>query len=146
MNWKIEKTKISERKKGIVLIADCPFDHFFDSYDLFQWSNIIDAAIEEGRCGIEDVLNLFYHNYLDWFDINVTGIIFPEDSVMVRLTLIGKPVEEATMKKKDFEIMLLEFSKTLLEIHRNNHALPNNWGEKMEDRIHRLEGKLSSYS
>lgn len=146
MSWEIENITYNQSySKGIRLITNFPFDCFFDVFKLHDWHRVIDMAIQEGGFQLEGVVGIIYFKTLDWHDINIAGIIFPEDSVMARFVL-ESPAIEATMKKVDFEMMLLEFSKKLLKLHQNNDTLPENWVNTMEDRLKLLEDKLQNYA
>lgn len=139
MNWKIVATTSGDKKVG--LVSDLPtFDEYLNLYDLRNWKEIIDIAIEEGEFGLGQYEEVRYPNSLDWHDINVGGLYIPEDSVMHRITFEGN--RGFLVNKKDFDSAILALAEKLVETHENNPNLPEDWTAEMRKAISRLQEKL----
>jgi hypothetical protein len=138
MNWKIVETTSGDKKVG--LVSDLPaFDEYLNLYDLRNWKEIIDIAIEEGQFGLGQYEEILYPNSLDWHDINVAGINIPEDSVMHRITFEGN--RGFLVNKNDFDSAILALAEKLVEIHENDPGLPEGWTAEMREAISRLREK-----
>lgn len=139
MNWKIVGITQGHKKAG--LVSDLPaFDEYLNLYDLRNWKEIINIAIEESQFALGQYEEILYPKSLDWHDINVAGLNIPEDCVMHRITIEGN--RGFCVNKNDFDSAILALAEKLVEVHENDSSLPEGWTAEMREAMSRLREKM----
>jgi len=139
MNWKIVGITQGHKKAG--LVSDLPaFDEYLNLYDLRNWKEIINIAIEESQFALGQYEEILYPKSLDWHDINVAGLNIPEDCVMHRITIEGN--RGLCVNKNDFDSAILALAEKLVEAHENDSSLPEGWTAEMREAMSRLREKM----